>query len=488
MTKPNVLLIVLDATRADACSCYGSPRQTTPNLDWLAAEGMLYEQAISPAPWTLPAFSSLFTGYFPNQLGIYEQRRLPPTLPTLASILSAEGYASFAITGNSWMSTDFGLTRGFGETVKLWQILQTDEDMNEEAVLSDASQDAGRVRALLARCARGNPARNLVNRVYNSLWAFLPDYGARRVLRPLRAWTRIQKEPWFAFVHYMEAHLAYKPPPAWRHRFVRDQDAARSLLREDQVRLAWRHMAGVELLSERRLAAWRDLYLAEVAYADWRLGNLVRSLEEDGVLDRTVVIVTADHGESLGEHGLLNHQFGLYDTLIKVPLVIRYPALFPAGARITEQVQSLDIFATILALAGVETQPNPSRLLPPLSPEPRPITMAQYGAPRVPHASILRRFGLSSEDVPRRGFTAIRDNEHKLIVSTDGQLELYSWKEDPGEETDLSEARPEVVRDLLARLRQWQEELGEPTRQDQDLSAEIDPETMSRLQALGYIE
>ncbi|HSJ53619.1 MAG TPA: sulfatase-like hydrolase/transferase, partial [Anaerolineae bacterium] len=135
MTRPNILLVVLDATRADACSCYGAAQPTTPNLDRLAAEGTLYEQAISPAPWTLPAFASLFTGYYPNQLGIYEQRRLPPAVPTLASLLSDRGYGTFAITGNSWMSTDFGLGRGFEHFYKLWQILQTAEDVNEVAVL-----------------------------------------------------------------------------------------------------------------------------------------------------------------------------------------------------------------------------------------------------------------------------------------------------------------------------------------------------------------
>jgi arylsulfatase A-like enzyme len=485
--RPNVLLVVLDATRADACSCYGAPQPTTPALDRLAAQGTLYEQAISPAPWTLPSFASLFTGYYPNQLGIYEQRRLSPSLPTLASLLSAQGYATFAISGNSWMSTAFGLGRGFQRFFKLWQILQTTEDVNEVAVL-DAQQESSKVRALLARRGHGNPARNLANAAYNRLWAYRRDYGARRILRPLRAWTRAQEPPWFALIHYMEAHLDFKPPPAWSRRFVRNWDAARSLLKEDQIRLAWRYMSGVESLSEERLAGWHDLYLAEVAYADWHLGNLIRALEEDGSLDDTVVIVTADHGESLGEHGLLSHQYGLYDTLVRVPLVIRFPRLFPAGCRIQGQVQTLDLFATLLALAGVEAQPGPSRPLPPLSPDPRPFTVAQYGATRVPHATTLRRYGLRPEDIRQRGFTMLREDKHKLIVSSDGQAELYAWREDPGEETNVAARQPEVLRQLQARLRQWQEQTGDVRILDVVAPAEMDPGTASRLRALGYIE
>ncbi len=488
MTKPNILLVVLDATRADACSCYGASQPTTPSLDRLAAEGTLYEQAIAPAPWTLPSFASLFTGYYPNQLGIYEQRRLPPSVPTLASILSEEGYASFAISGNSWMSTAFRQGRGYQHFNKLWQILQTAEDVNEVAVLDEVHRDSSRVRALLSRWSQGNPARNIANTAYNSLWAFRRDYGARRILRPFRLWTRAQASPWFAFVHYMEAHLEYKPPATWRRRFVRNMDAARELLKEDQTRLAWRHMAGVERLSVEKLAAWRDLYIAEVAYNDWHLGELIRALEQDESLDQTAVIVTADHGESLGEHGLLSHQYGVYDTLIRVPLVIRYPPLFAAGARVAGQVQMMDIFATILALAGVAAQPAPSRPLPPLSPEARPFAIAQYGAPRVPHSALLRRFGLQPQDVPQRGFTALRDDEHKLIVSSDGQAELYAWREDPGEESDLAARQPEVVRELQARLSRWRDEVGEVRIGAGGAQAEMDPATASRLRALGYIE
>ena len=490
MTRPNILLIVLDATRTDACSCYGdTDRLTTPHLDALAAEGTLYEQAITPAPWTFPSFSSLFTGFFPNQLGVYEQRRLPVSPATLASLFSQHGYATLGITSNSWMGADFGLQRGFDHFYKLWQILQTSQDVNELALLSK-TPERSRVAGLLAHWTHGSPVKNVLNAAYNRLWAYRYDYGASRTLGPFLRWLKDQQAPWFALVHYLEAHLEYKPPRSWARRFARDWTQAKELLAQDQWRLAWRHIAGVERLSTRSLAAWRDLYLAEVAYMDSHLGRLIEALRERGVLDQTVVAITADHGESLGEHGLLNHQYGLYDTLIRVPLVLRYPPLFDPGQRVPWQVQSHDLFATLLEAAEIEAPPTSSRSLLRGEDEARPFTVAEYGIPKVPPASQLRRFGLRREDLEpfARGFTALRAEPYKLILGTDGSTELYNWREDPAEEHDLASHQPHVVGDLRARLRRWQEEQGAVSAEAGEGEWEVDPTTAARLRALGYIE
>jgi arylsulfatase A-like enzyme len=490
MNRPNILLVVLDATRADACSCYGAERLTTPILDALAIEGTLYEQAISPAPWTLPAFASLFTGLFPSQLGIFEQRRLSVSPPTLASLLSRHGFATFGITGNSWMSEAFGLQRGFDRFQKLWQLFQTSQDVNKLTVLQKAQPGRSWLAGLIKQLLQGNPIKNVSNAAFTHFWSYRRDYGASRTLRPLMKWIKAQQSPWFAFVHYMEAHLEYKPPLYWTRRFARDWDRVQKLLRQDQMRMAWRHIAGVEPLSEEDLAAWQDLYLAEVAYTDYHVGQLIQALRQTGRLDQTVIIVTADHGDSLGEHGLLNHQYGLYDTLIRVPLVIRYPSLFPAGRRISEQVQTLDLFATILEIAGVEIPLSPSRSLLSSPYEPRSFTVAEYGVPRIPHVRLLRQYGLRPEDLQRfaRGFTALRADEYKLITGTDGSVALYAWRDDPYEKNDLSVERPEVTASLQQMLERWREEHGVVAIEDADEAWEVDPATEERLRALGYIE
>ena len=138
MTQPNILFVVLDATRFDACSCYGHVAGTTPVLDRLAAEGVLFEQAISAAPWTLPAVTSMMTGLYPSQTDIYRRRRLLPGFTTLPTLLRQHGYATFGVTNNDWLSQDFGLQQGFDVVHKLWQIWQTDDDITN---LSLVEQD-----------------------------------------------------------------------------------------------------------------------------------------------------------------------------------------------------------------------------------------------------------------------------------------------------------------------------------------------------------
>ncbi|MFW6116576.1 MAG: sulfatase [bacterium] len=487
MKRPNILLVVLDATRADACSCYDCKWPVTPNLDDLAAEGVLFEQAISPAPWTLPAMASMFTGFFPSQLGVYEQRRLPNRFPTLSQILSENGYATFGITSNSWLSADFGLQRGFDTMHKQWQWLQTSQEINKLALM-EKSENESWMQTVIRELSRGNPLKNLLNAAHARFLAFRRDLGASRVISPLSHWVQEQAGPWFALVHYLEAHLPYRPPLEWVARFDQDLAEARRWCEADQLRAAWRHMARLERLSEADLATWRSLYLAEVSYADYHLGNLVTWLRNTGRLDNTLVVVVADHGENLGDHGLLNHQYCVYDTLLRVPLVMHSPGSIPSGQRITHQVQTLDLFAAILEAANVEKPPSASESL--LSDKKRPFVIAEYGVPNAPHPRNLERFGLREEQLSgfERGFKALRTDTHKLILGTDGSVELYAWQDDPLEMDDLSSRHPEVVRDLRGKLEKWQQE-HRPRQEEASRGGwEIDPETEARLRALGYIE
>ncbi len=490
MKRPNILFVVLDATRADVCSCYGFKQRTTPVLDQLAKEGVLYEQAISPAPWTLPAVASLFTGLYPSQTDICNQFKLNDHFPTLAQLLSNHGYATFGITNNSWLSTNFGLQRGFKVMHKQWQLLQTRHEINK-LVLTKGDQRSSWAKTVLYHLSRGNPFKNTVNMIFAHFIAYRHDLGASRILSPLKRWISSQQKPWFAYVHYLEAHLPYKPPLKWATRFTDDLERARKWIKADQWRSAWRHIAGIELLSEEDLAMWRSLYLAEVAYTDYYLGELVNWLRNTRQLDNTLLIVVADHGENLGEHGLLNHQYCVYDTLLKVPMVIRYPALFPTGKRITYPVQTLDLFNTILEIAQVDTSTTSSNSLLSDDNSPRAFVIAEYGIPRMPHSRDLTYFGIQSKYLRQfiRGFTAIRTDTHKLIVSTDGNIELFAWKDDPGEENNLAHQEPEVAQNLLKLLNNWQQQ-HKPSPPDKEAQNEtkVPPEVKARLRALGYIE
>jgi arylsulfatase A-like enzyme len=486
MRRPNILLIVLDATRADACSCYGTERLTTPNLDRLASEGVLFEQAISAAPWTLPAIASILTGLYPSQTGVYQKRLLSSEFATLGELLSRNAYATFSISDNAWLSTEFGLVRGFNVVHKLWQRFQAKEDITLANLTRESSKSI--YVAALRLILRGNVIKNTVNLVHSRL----RDRGretARRTMRAFAGWIHEGREPWFALVHYLGAHLPYESPAEWVDRFAHDRKQAQRLSRADLFRMAYRHIAGSEVLSESDLRTWHDLYLAAVGYQDSNLGGLIDLLKQTGQYDDTCIIVVADHGENLGEHGLLGHQYCLYDTLIRVPLVVRYPAIFSPGERVSHQVQTLDLFKTILDLSETRAPHGESKSFL-LNEFARPFTVSEYGTPRQPHSALLARFGLSPGDLSRfeRGLIAIRTEFHKLIVGTDGSSELYAWPDDPDEDHNLATHNLSRTHELYRLLEQWSKEHGTHLigREADDLS--VDPRVQARLRALGYID
>lgn len=488
MSRPNVLIVILDATRQDACSCYGAQAETTPALDELAREGTRYDNAFTVAPWTFPSLASMFTGLYPSQNGVYVERKLSSQYPTLAERLRAQGYATFAISDNPWMSAEFGLTRGFDRMHKLWQWWQTDRDINN-ITLSDV-KSASRLKAVAQLITDGDPLKNAANVAYYRLVRPRLDYGAARTLRPLRHWIEQQHTPWFAFVHYLEAHMNYKPPRAWREKFVTDHALGEQLAKADQWRLVRRHLAGVDRLSEADLRTLHELYLAEVAYADHHLGKLINWLRQTQRLDNTLVMVLADHGESFGEHDMLEHQFHLYDSLLRIPLVVRYPTQFPAGRRVSEPVQSLDVFATAIEAAGLPAANGPSQSLRPGHAVPRSHTYAEYGVPRKPHPRWLQRFGLEPEQLEpfQVGYTSIRNDTHKLIIGTDHSLQLYAWKTDRAETQNLSESEPATVERLLSDLEIWWQANGGGLAGDPALMSVTNSQVEARLRALGYLD
>ncbi|MEM4217086.1 MAG: sulfatase [Candidatus Methanomethylicaceae archaeon] len=490
MRRPNILLIVLDATRCDYCSCYGFKSETTPALDKLAAEGILYEQAVAPAPQTLPAFASLFTGLFPSQTNIYTTRYLDSKYETLARILRRYGYHSLVISNNSWLSTDFGLVKDFNTVHKLWQLVQTEEDITS----LNAIQRFGTERNLYLTAfkhyfLKPNAIRNMINYAYYRLTLKI-DKGASRVLEAFKKWVSRQNSPWFAVIHYMEAHLPYRPPRVWMRRFARNDVLANYIRNANQQRMFWRHNAGIERLTEDELEAWRDLYAAEVRYQDYHLGQLIDWVRASGQYDSTCVIVVGDHGENLGEHGLLNHQFCLYETLIHVPLVIRYPAVFAKGERVQTLVSTLDIFKTVLDVVGASSPEVESWSLIPGSPM-RSYVVSEYGMPGTPSASILAKFDLEPRQLKRfeRGLTALRTERYKLIVGTDGTRELYDLQSDPDEAENLAEREPTTTQHLLTMLQGWWREHSTGLIGQTSVKvADVDPSVVERLRALGYLD
>jgi arylsulfatase A-like enzyme len=489
MKQPNVLLIILDATRVDHCSCYNPALPTTPALDELAEDGLTFQAAFACAPWTLPAMSAILTGLYPAQNDVEAKRLLAPTDQTLASRLKAQGYATFAISKNNWFGSEFGLTQGFDVFHKLWQLLQTKTDLTEVS-LAQAYPGQNLVISAARSALHGNWLKNAVNLVSRRVKALRDsDYGARRTLRPVQQWISAQSGPWFALVHYLEAHLEYKPPIQWAQRFTDDWPQAQTLLAADQVRRCYRHITGIERLTPEELQVWRQLYAAEVAYQDQAMGQLLRWLKQTGRYDDTLVIVVADHGESLGEHGLLNHLYGVYDPLIHVPLVMRGPGI-GRGGQVSGLVQTNDIFGTVLSAVGAPLPDHARSLLD--AGGMRRYIVAEYGPPRTPHSDLLARFSLQASDFApfMRSLVAVRTAQHKLITGSDGTLEFYDLANDPAELVNQAAGAPETVVELQGLLAEWQSAVGLAPAQPTASVAPpvVAPEVAARLKALGYLD
>ncbi len=413
-TPPNVLLIVLDTTRADRISSFGYERQTSPNLDGLAEEGTLFENCTTPGPWTLPSHASLFTGLYPrdHKTTCEPPRRLAKRMTTLAEVLGQNGYRTAGFSNNPWLTVATGLQQGFDHFDDVWR----------------SHRLAGRIPV---------------------------DMGAEttnaRVLKTIDGWSD-QPQPFFVFINYFEPHLPYSPPYPYNRKFIPRGTDPRWI---DSL-AGWEHprevgyvlkVDGMEV-SEEEFETLEALYDGEIAYLDSRLGELFDALEQRDLLDTTLIVVLSDHGEHFGDHEMMDHKLSVYDNLLRVPLVLRYPPAIPAGRRVSAQVQTIDIFPTVLELCGIDhPAPGNSEPLPFEDGEGagREYTFAEFGKPTMFLEVMDRYFPNADRNLFDRSLKAVRGPRYKYIWASDGRLELYDLIEDPGEQVNLLSERPEVL-------------------------------------------
>lgn len=454
---PNFLLIILDCVRADGLGVYGNPRPVTPHLDALAAGARRYTQARAAAVWTLESHASLFTGLYPRQHGVnVAQRRLDPALPTLAAALAAHGYQTAGFSTNAWVGPHFGLDRGFQHFASLWRLFPG----------MGAAPFPWWEKALRKRVLERS------------------DKGAAKLNRHVQRWLRQDRDPtrpFFLFALYLDAHLPYKPPLA-HARALLDPAALRRARAANQD--AWGFMAGEKRMTPEDFAGLRALYDAEISYVDAQIGALLASLQDAGALEDTAIFITADHGENIGDHGLMDHQYCVYDSLAHVPLLIHYPAAFPAGED-AAPVQHTDLFPTLLDLAGapaVPALPGCSLLAPAA---PARAQVVQYTA--VHRHRFARRhphFDLASRGYDRT-FDAMTLAGHKLIRPSSGPPELYDLAADPGEVVDLAAARPDLAAELAAALDAWL--VDHAPAASTPAGDSLDPGLAEHLRGLGYL-
>lgn len=319
---PNVLLIILDTVRSANMSLYGYARATTPNLASFASRGVVFEKAVSPAPWTLPAHASVFTGHWPRELSTGWRRPLNDRFPTLAEELAARGYRTAGFVANyEYTTRESGLGRGFSR----W----------EDFRVTPYTIVTGGAFARWVFTRRGvKDALSLHDVVGRKLGVHVGN--------DLLGWLDAHEDgrPFFAFLNYYDAHNPYLPPAPYDTLFGRPTQARNFTLGQDS------------LLSPEQASTEQAVYDGAIAYLDSQLAALFDSLARRRVLDNTIVVVTADHGEEFAEHGLLGHGNSLYFPSLHVPLLVVAPGRAPAGVRIAQPVSTRDIAATVLELAG----------------------------------------------------------------------------------------------------------------------------------------
>jgi len=440
--RPNVLLVSIDTLRADHVGSHGYRRETTPHLDELAREGVRFTQAFTTASWTLPAHMSIMTSRYPHQHGVQStKQRLDDAIPTLAQLFRDSGYQTGAIVSWFFVGKRYGFDRGF-----------------------ESFEELLPRRHSLAGARRGE-------QVVDAALAWLEARDSRR--------------PFFLFVHLFDPHLNYDPPEPYAKLFGGDSpipDAGRYERLRPYIQGLQREPRRIPAAELEQVVA---LYDGEVRYADDQLGRLLAALASREQADRTVVLVTSDHGEELDDHGSMEgHQWTLYDEVLHVPLILRTPD-GPRGRTVDALVEILDIAPTLLALAGIDPPPDfrGRSLLPWLADrEPGSKDRLVY--------SQIERFNSRS---------AVRGDCYKLIhtrargKSASGtpnpeRFELYDLRSDPGERENLYAARPELVASLRAALAHWESD-GFAGERPSDLpEPAFSEEERAQLERLGYLE
>ena len=342
---PNVLLIVWDTVRAQNLSLYGHVRPTTPNLQQLAARGVWFRHAFSTSSWTLPSHASMFTGRWPHELSTGWKTPLDDREFTLAGRLGSLGYDTAGFVANlDYLGRETGIARGFShfedypltvrEIFTRYIGLGRRVDHFSIAMLVDklVGRRGGRQRPLMPIAREHSKSAPDIDRAFLD-WL---------------SWQRHRDRPFFAFLNYNDAHTPYEVPDDSTKGFgIRPESWHERLLLQKWI------ATDRPPTSQRDVQMANDLYDDCIAYLDQRLGALLDELGRRGVLDDTVVIVTSDHGEHLGDHRLFFHGCSLYRQLVNVPLVVAGPSRVPKRQVVDEPVSLRDVPATVLDLAGL---------------------------------------------------------------------------------------------------------------------------------------
>ncbi len=432
--RPNIVYLLLDTLRPDHLGCYGYERDTSPRIDRMAAEGILFTRFYSVCPWTDPTIVTLFTGLYPQAVlppalrKVAIEQKLPMELETLAEILRGEGYRTAAIMDHPGLNRKRNFDQGFEEYVNLPKKLGWHEWV-------------------------GTPPET----VFEEFTAVV---------------EKIEKGPFFLYVHLVYPHQPYTPKPPFEGMFG----------------------PGFRKLSRHEKQGVINCYDGEIRMTDDLVGKMYDLMLERGLLDSTCILITSDHGEGFWEHGLREHGNSLYNELLAVPLVIRPPkAMNIRPGTVRDLLSNIDLFPTVLEIAGIDTPPAiPGESLVPY--------LEGKGAPsdgRIifsenPHSNIPHGLACQSEKQklvyeawkPIDDLAVFRKN-----VSAGWPLQLFfDLQKDPLEQHNLAGRIPGIQLDLGNALVEHKRRNDEHRKTIAPETAPLDPATRQQLKSLGYIQ
>ncbi len=462
-------MIVIDSARADLLSCYSQELPTSPNVDRIASRGLLFETAISPSAWTFPAMASTFTGMIPSKHGGHDEHEiLDSEYPTIAELLQSNGYQTAAFADVPYVGPMTKLDRGFDSL----------SNMRLEQVSLGSKVQKG--MAALKRKLTG---------------AYQKNHESPVLFREAMGWLsrdRRADRPFFLYVHSDQVHAPYLPPPRYRRMFTDITDRQMRAINQDKAL----YIGGAAKMTGEDFANLWKLYCAETRYLDDWIGRLLAHMQRLGVLDNTLIVIFGDHGDNFGDHGLLRHGLCLYDTLLKVPLIVSLPGKI-APRRVSNMVRLIDLPPTILAAVGIEDEAATAEFQGQnLLEAVEQGSFAGHAVSEIYRPSSKRMFAAKVPDfVPEfearydRVLRSYRTDTHKFLWSSNGKHELYDLVKDPGELDNIYQREPALSAKLQAQLEAVLSGLpGGDGAEGAAGEYEVDELVMDRLRDLGYVE
>jgi len=464
-------MIVMDTVGAKHMSLYGYHRRTTPNLEEIAKESTFYSRCYAPGNWTLSSHASLFTGLYPSEHLVDGSALTPHTLTLgkklqhIVSIFNQSGYNTCCISCNGLVSPLYGLCRGFEIFIDYSGLapiedrlkLKNDNNIKE---LKRSMAEAPNLRESLqiflhyVLCQKN---LNLISHTFDYLKLALirrlglsrMQYSAPFTKRSFRTALKIIKNkisqsnsPFFIFLNLMEAHSLYNPPKKYRH-FSKKSDSNKLL----PFKLYDENNKSLIKL----LPIWNDLYDDEILFLDYLIADFWQQLKVLNIFDNSIVIITSDHGDHFGEKGFYEHNFSLFNDLIWVPLIIRYPSWLKKSCTDNRLVSLTDLYSMLLDIID-SPMPRPLSSYSLLSSEKRASlsAMSLYNQEKkLALAAAFKKPKKWVNNLTVHDYAIIMDNNLKLLQNERNELFLYNLAKDRNEENDLSSSLdPQILQDL----------------------------------------